>query len=142
MRPRYAQRMGKKTADDVARELLSTTASEREAHAAAVQALLARNEALLTNDEMIARDLRDQADFQAEWHRTAAARAVAIALVRYRADHGLSRRELAKRLRMTPADVSTLELGDVNPSTETLNRVADELGIELTVDVESPPRVE
>jgi transcriptional regulator with XRE-family HTH domain len=43
---------------------------------------------------------------------------------------------------MTLWEVSTLELGEVNPSTETLNRVADELGIELTVDVESPPRVE
>lgn len=38
--PGYAPCKGKKTADDVARELLFTTASEREAHAAAVQALL------------------------------------------------------------------------------------------------------
>lgn len=39
--------MAKQTADDAARELLFRTESEREAHAMAVQALLARN-ALLT----------------------------------------------------------------------------------------------
>jgi ribosome-binding protein aMBF1 (putative translation factor) len=39
--------MAKKTADDAARELLLKSESEREAHAMAVQALLARN-ALLT----------------------------------------------------------------------------------------------
>jgi hypothetical protein len=69
--------MGKKTAGDDARELLFNSESEREAHAAAVQALLAPNEALLTNDELIAQELRNQAEFQAEWHGTAAARAVA-----------------------------------------------------------------
>lgn len=116
--------------------------SEREAHAAAVHALLARNEALLPNAELVAQELRSEAEFQAEWQRTAWGRALAVALVRYRADHSLSQRELAERLRMTPAEVSTLEVGDVKPSTEMLNRLVEELGIELTVDVESPPRVE
>jgi ribosome-binding protein aMBF1 (putative translation factor) len=42
--------MAKKTADDTARELLFKSASDREAHAMALQALLARN-ALLTTLE-------------------------------------------------------------------------------------------
>ena len=43
----YPPDMAKKTADDAARELLFRSDSDREAHAMAVQALLARN-ALLT----------------------------------------------------------------------------------------------
>jgi DNA-binding phage protein len=46
----YPQLMAKKTADDAARELLFKSESDREAHAMAVQALLARN-ALLTTLE-------------------------------------------------------------------------------------------
>lgn len=50
--------MVKKTVDDAARELLLATESEREAHAIAVQALLARNASLRTNDELVDDELR------------------------------------------------------------------------------------
>ena len=43
--------MAKKTADDAARELLFRSDSDREAHAMAVQALLARNARLSDSDE-------------------------------------------------------------------------------------------
>ena len=37
-----------------------------------------------TNEELIAEQLRSDPEFRAEWERTALARAVAVAIVRYR----------------------------------------------------------
>ena len=88
-----------------------------------------------TNDELIAEQLRADPEFRAERERTALARAVALAMVRYRADHDLSQRELAERLRMKQPQVARLELGEVNPSMETLMRVSAQLSIEFTIDV-------
>jgi transcriptional regulator with XRE-family HTH domain len=88
-----------------------------------------------TNDELITELLRTDPEFRAEWERTALARAVALAIVRYRADHDLSQRDLAKRLGMKQPQVARLELGEVNPSMETLMRASAQLGIEFTIDV-------
>ena len=88
-----------------------------------------------TNDEVIAEQLRADPQFRAEWERTALARAVALAIVRYRAARDLSQRELAERLGMRQPQVARLELGEVNPSMETLMRVSAQLGIEFTIDV-------
>lgn len=135
----YAAGMGKRTADDAARALLFTTTSEREA---AVQALLARNAPFRTNDELIAEELRTDAGFRDEWQRTTPGRVVATGLVRYRAEHNLSQRALADRLRMTLSEVARLELGEVNPSGDTLTRLSEELGIGVTLDGEPSPQVE
>jgi transcriptional regulator with XRE-family HTH domain len=89
---------------------------------------------LKTNDEILQEELQDP-EFRAEWERTALARAVALAIVRYRGDHGLSQRDLAERLGMKQPQVARLELGEVNPSMETLMRVSGQLGIEFTIDV-------
>jgi transcriptional regulator with XRE-family HTH domain len=88
-----------------------------------------------TNDELIAEQLRTDPEFRAEWERTALARAVALTIVRYRAEHDLSQRELAQRLGMKQPQVARLELGEVNPSMETLMRISAQLGIEFTIDV-------
>lgn len=88
-----------------------------------------------TNEELIAEQLRTDPEFRAQWERTALARAVAIAIVRYRAEHDLSQRELAHRLNMKQPQVARLELGEVNPSMDTLMRIASSLGIEFTIDV-------
>ncbi len=88
-----------------------------------------------TNDESTAEQLRVDPEFRAEWERTALARAVAVAIVRYRTDHDLSQRELAERLAMKQPQVARLELGEVNPSMGTLMRVSAQLGIEFTIDV-------
>lgn len=88
-----------------------------------------------SNDELIAGQLRSNPEFCAEWERTVLARAVAVAIVRYRAEHDLSQRELAERLRMKQPQVARLELGEVNPNIDTLMRISAALGIELTIDV-------
>jgi transcriptional regulator with XRE-family HTH domain len=88
-----------------------------------------------TNDELIAEQLHTDPAFRAEWERTALARAVAVAIVRYRAEHYFSQRELADRLGMKQPQVARLELGEVNPSIDTLMRISAQLGIEFTIDV-------
>jgi transcriptional regulator with XRE-family HTH domain len=88
-----------------------------------------------TNDELIAERLGTDPEFRAEWERTALARAVAVAIVRYRGERDLSQRELAERLGMKQPQVARLELGEVNPSMQTLMRISAQLGIEFTIDV-------
>jgi transcriptional regulator with XRE-family HTH domain len=88
-----------------------------------------------TNDELIAEQLRTDPEFRAEWERTVLARAVAVAIVRYRAEHDLSQRDLAEHLGMKQPQVARLELGVVNPTIETLMRLASQLNLELTIDV-------
>ena len=89
---------------------------------------------LTTNDELLAEQLADSA-FRAEWERTALARAVALRLVRYRAERNLSQRDLAKLLDMKQPQVARLERGDVSPGLDTLMRLAGALDIEFTIDV-------
>jgi transcriptional regulator with XRE-family HTH domain len=88
-----------------------------------------------TNDELIAEQLRSDPEFRAEWERTALARAVAVAIVRYRAEHDLSQRDLAQRLGMKQPQVARVELGEVNPTMETLMRLASRLDLEFTIDI-------
>ena len=56
-------------------------------------------------------------------------------MVRYRAERDLSQRDLARRLDIKQPQVARLELGEVNPSIDTLMRLASGLGIEFTIDV-------
>lgn len=71
------------------------------------------------------------------WDRTALARAVASAVIRYRAEHGLSQRDLAKRLGMAQPHIARLELGERNPSVDMLQGVAQGLGQCFVVAVAS-----
>lgn len=93
-----------------------------------------------TNDQLVAEHLRADPGFRVKWERTALARAVAVAIVRYRAEHCISQRDLAERLGMKQPQVARLELGEVNPTIETLVRIAGQLGIELTIDVRRTAR--
>lgn len=74
-------------------------------------------------------------EFAAEWQRTALGRAVAIQVVRYRAEYELSQSELARQLGMRQPQVARIEAGDHTPTIETLLRLAAGLGIEIAIDV-------
>jgi transcriptional regulator with XRE-family HTH domain len=87
--------------------------------------------------------LRD-ADFRREWERTAVARAVAVKVVAYRAEHGLSQRVLAQRLGMTQPQLARLEAGEHNPTIDTLARLAETLDVEFAIDIhprQRPPKL-
>ena len=98
---------------------------------------------LKTSEQVLAEELRDP-DFKREWDRTALARAVALKVLAYRAEHVLSQRGLAKQLEMTQPQVARLEAGEHNPTIDTLARLAQAFDIEFAIDVhphQRPPRL-
>ena len=93
---------------------------------------------LPTNAEVRAEALEDP-EFRAHWEGTALARAVAIQLVQYRADHELTQTELGRTVGMHQSAIARLESGDHNPSIDTLKRLSRELGIEFHYQIDITP---
>jgi transcriptional regulator with XRE-family HTH domain len=87
-----------------------------------------------TSEQVLAEELRDP-DFRREWDRTTVARAVALKVLAYRTEHGLSQRGLAQKLDMTQPQLARLEAGEHNPTIDTLARLAQTLDIEFAIDV-------
>ena len=94
---------------------------------------------LPTHEQVLAEHLDADPEYRREWERTALARAVAVKVIAYRAEHGLSQTALAKRLKMTQPAVARLESGEHNPAFPMLLRISEALGIELAIDI-SPDR--
>jgi len=88
-----------------------------------------------TNGALIEEQLRVDQDFRAEWERTSVGRGVAITLVRYRAAHGLSQRDLAEHLGLSPGRIARLETGETNPGTDEVTWLSGQLGIDPRMDV-------
>ncbi len=91
----------------------------------------------VTFEEVLAEHLEDS-EARARWTRLAPARAVALRLVAYRADHGLTQTALGRRLGMPQPAVARLETGEHVPSLETLIRLSNALDIEFLVDIKPP----
>ncbi len=87
-----------------------------------------------TSEQVLAEELRDPA-FKRERDRTAVARAVALKVLAYRAEHGLSQRALAQKLGMTQPQLARLEVGEHNPTIDTLARLAQTLDVEFAIDI-------
>jgi transcriptional regulator with XRE-family HTH domain len=90
---------------------------------------------LPTHEEVLAEHLDADPEYRRGWERTALARALAVKVIAYRAEHGLSQTALAKRLQMSQPAVARLESGEHNPTFPTLLRISDALGIELAIDI-------
>jgi transcriptional regulator with XRE-family HTH domain len=86
---------------------------------------------LIPADELIAKELAEDAEFRAEWQRLTFARHVAVELIRYRADNDLSQRALGKRLEISQPRVAKLESGEYNPRIETIIDITRKIGIEF-----------
>jgi transcriptional regulator with XRE-family HTH domain len=90
---------------------------------------------LPTHEEVLAEHLDADPEYRREWERTALARAVAVKVIAYRAEHDLSQTALSKRLKMSQPAVARLESGEHNPTFPTLLRISDALGVELAIDI-------
>ncbi len=95
---------------------------------------------LKTGAELATADALDP-EVAAELARTALANQLAILVIRYRVDHGLTQTALARKLGMKQPQVARLEAGDHEPSVATLARLANRLGITLRLDL-APDSVE
>lgn len=89
---------------------------------------------LRTAEEIAADELRDP-KVREEYERTAFANAVAIRVIQYRTEHGLSQSVLARQLNMSQPAIARLEAGDHEPSLAMLARLARGLGIDLSIDI-------
>ncbi len=85
-------------------------------------------------DDVLTEALKDEG-FRREWERTALAHAVALRLIEFRAEHGLSKRALAAKLGMKQPAIARLEAGDHNPSIEILVRLARGLGMRFSLEI-------
>jgi ribosome-binding protein aMBF1 (putative translation factor) len=89
---------------------------------------------LISNAEVLD-DLLKDPDFREQWERTALARAVAEAVIRYRVDRGLTQTALARLLGWSQPVVARLEAAEHNPSMDTLVELSRKLGLRVQVDV-------
>ena len=87
-----------------------------------------------TGDQLLADDLRDP-EVVAELARTAVANQLAILVIQYRVEHGLTQTALARQLGMRQPAIARLEAGDHEPSVAMLARLANKLGITLRLDL-------
>ncbi|MGI8552816.1 MAG: helix-turn-helix domain-containing protein [Dehalococcoidia bacterium] len=85
-------------------------------------------------EEVLEEQLEDP-EFREHWQRTALARAVAMSSIRYRGEHGLSQKQLAELAGWKQPQVARLELGEHNPTIDTLVHLSRILGVEYLVDI-------
>lgn len=86
-------------------------------------------------DELVAGEETSDPSFRAEWQRLAPAREFAATLLRYRVEHELSQRAMAKELGVSQPRIAKLESGEHNPELDTIINAVRQLGIEFSVDV-------
>lgn len=89
---------------------------------------------LKTAGQIAAEELTDP-EIRREHDRTALAHAVAMRVIGYRIEHGLSQTALARLLGMHQSAIARLEAGDHEPSLATLSRLARMLDIEFHIDI-------
>ena len=94
----------------------------------------------LTAQAVHTRDMRNDLEYRREYERTRFANAVAIRVVTYRANHGLSQSALGKLLGMKQPAIARLEAGETEPRLETLMRLSAVLGEDFSVDI-TPERM-
>jgi DNA-binding XRE family transcriptional regulator len=88
-----------------------------------------------THEELLSAEMAADPGFAIEWERLALARMVAVQLIGYRSDNGLSQRRLAERLGVSQPRVVELESGEKNPQIETLVKIAAKTGLEFAIDI-------
>ena len=89
----------------------------------------------LISNAKVLNDMLKDPEFREQWERTALARAVAEAVIRYRAERGLSQTALARLLGWSQPVVARLEAAEHNPSMDTLVALARKLSLRVHVDV-------
>lgn len=88
----------------------------------------------ISHEEMMGMLLEDP-EIREDWEKSAFARAIAHQVIRYRIEHDLSQRELAKRLGVSQGLVGRLELGEHEPRLSTLQMLSRALGLRFSIDI-------
>ena len=88
---------------------------------------------LRTAAEIHEQDMCDP-EYKREHDRAKLANDVAVQVLAYRAEHGMSQKELARRLGMRQPNIARLESGEHEPSLTTLARLSA-LGIGFSIEI-------
>ncbi|MGH3854917.1 MAG: helix-turn-helix domain-containing protein [Pseudonocardiaceae bacterium] len=91
---------------------------------------------LTSAEEIHERDMADPA-YRAEHERTRFAHDVAIRVLRYRTEHGLTQTAFGQLVGLRQPHVARLESGEHEPSLSTLARLSAALGVDFTIDINS-----
>ena len=89
----------------------------------------------ITSEEMDADDAAEDSEYRRLWYATVLASTVGLAVLKYRYDHKLSQTALGKMVGMRQPQIARLEDGEHNPSMETLTRLCEALGLEITMTI-------
>jgi ribosome-binding protein aMBF1 (putative translation factor) len=92
-----------------------------------------------TTQQAQRRRARASAAYRAEQQRLAQFEELARLVIKHRAAQGISQKELADRVGTSHSAISRLESGRHKTSVETLQRVADALGVRFVLGFESGP---
>ena len=90
----------------------------------------------LTDSEDVLALMLAEPEFRRDWERHAVAHAVALWLVRYRAEHSLTQEQLAALVRLRQPTIARLEAGEVEPKLSTLLRLSARLGVPLELRID------
>ncbi len=93
-----------------------------------------------TAEQARGRRARASAAYRAEQQRLAQFEALARLVIKHRASLGISQKELARRVGTSYSAISRLESGRHKTSVDTLQRVAEALGVRFVLGFESGPR--
>jgi DNA-binding XRE family transcriptional regulator len=97
-------------------------------------------QSLKSHEQVVTESIGDP-DYRAEAERTRFAHEVAMRVIAYRVEHGISQTEFGRRVGIRQPHVARLEAGDHEPSLATLMRLSRALGIEFHIDI-TPERLE
>ena len=86
--------------------------------------------------EQVLNEQLQNPEFAAEWDRTRFAREVAIRVVKYRSERGMTQRDMAKATGLTQSVIARLEIGEQTPSLSTLAKLTKATGLRFRLDVD------
>ncbi|HLZ36609.1 MAG TPA: helix-turn-helix transcriptional regulator [Mycobacteriales bacterium] len=86
-------------------------------------------------DEVIEEHRGTDPEFRERWDRARFARAVAVKIIKYRSEHGLTQTQLAREVGTTQSVIGRLELGEQPPSLATLAKLTARTGLEFHLDI-------
>jgi ribosome-binding protein aMBF1 (putative translation factor) len=89
---------------------------------------------LIPNEQAVAEHMRDP-EYARLAQESELAHQVALRVLTYRTEHGLSQTALARLLGMRQPHVARLEAGEHTPSLATLTRLARVLGLEFNLHI-------
>lgn len=89
---------------------------------------------LSTAEEVHERDMADP-DYRAEHERTQFTNDVAVRVLRYRTECGLTQTAFGKLVGLRQPHVARLEAGEHEPSLSTLVRLSAALGVDFLIDI-------